>query len=442
MVLLLALQPKRRKVRMNNAIPLMGVVLFLVAYAAITLEHKLELGKAGIALLAGALMWILVALHDPKNVQHHLKEVGADTFGIFIFLFLAMFLVEALTHYHLFDYIRKWLLERNFTERGQFFAVTAAAFGLSAVLDNLTTTIVMLQIACMFFRGTNLLVAACGIVVAANSGGAWSPIGDITTVMLWFGDKFQSYEVVKIGFFPALAHWVVAIGLLSRKIQQQGISDDDTSDVVPNLSRSEKLVIAVALGSFLLPLAASALRLPPYVGLLVGVGVVWVLIDVCKRSTSRQTHLDASIDALLKNADSPSMLFFAGILLTVGGLHALGVLDAVGHYVYGDAPSQKTLIAGNVTLGLLSAVIDNVPLVAIAMKILNVSEVGMWVLLALTAGTGGSLFVIGSASGVVAQGKVKGLTFAMYAKICFVPVLLGYAAMVVVWICQRALLGW
>ena len=422
----------------NMSVTLSGL-LFMLGYAAIALEHKLLLSKAALALLLGSTLWIIAALAGHGDVLTGLTHAASDVFAIVIFLLAAMSLVEVLAHYRFFDVIRGKLDALRLDDARQFLAIALLTFVLSAFLDNLTTTIVMIQIARKFFKGENLLYVVAGIIIAANAGGAFSPIGDVTTIMLWFAKKFTSLEIIVKGFLPALALWIVSTVLLWRNITQS--TRDDTNEVITHLSPSEKTIIGLVLVAFMLPVVMNVIGLPPYLGLLIGLGMVWFAVDACKRLYSHQTHLTASIDDMVKKVDIPSLQFFIGILFAVAALHQIGVLDWMTDVIYGHTPSARTVIVGNIGLGLLSAVFDNVPLTAMAVQILPVSDPSLWVLLALTVGTGGSLFVIGSAAGVVAMGMVRELNFAKYFKIAFIPATLGYAAAISVWSVQYFVLG-
>jgi Na+/H+ antiporter NhaD/arsenite permease-like protein len=345
-----------------------------------------------------------------------------------------MSLVEVLVHYRFFDVIRGKLFEYHFNDKQQFVVLMVITFFLSAVLDNLTTTIVMIQIARRFFKNENLLVMITGIVISANAGGAFSPIGDVTTIMLWLAGKFSALNIITLGILPSLALLAVSTLLLRRKLTHESV--DETTELVTKLSHSEKLIIIVTLLSFLLPIIVHQAGLPPYMGLLLGLGIVWILVDIFKTYAQTETHLTASLEELIRKTDLPAIKFFIGILLAVAALGALGVLATISNSIYGATPSVNSVITGNVLLGLLSAILDNVPLTAIAINILTIESQTLWVLLALTVGTGGSLLAIGSAAGVVAVGMVKELTFEKYFKIAFVPALLGYFACVGVWYLQ------
>jgi Na+/H+ antiporter NhaD/arsenite permease-like protein len=424
---------------MESILRLLASPIFILGYFAIALEHPLKISKSAVALLTGAVLWTMVAFtHSGEHLSGELSVAGADVFSIIVFLLAAMSLVEVLVHYRFFDLIRGKLFALNLTDRKQFIVICLLSFFLSAVIDNLTTTIIMIQISRKFFREKNMLIACAGIVIAANAGGAFSPIGDVTTIMLWFSKKFGTLEILYKAFIPSVVLWVVSTGLLVRKITPE--DDDNKNEVVSKLNTSEKYVIAAVFCSFALPLVVSLIGLPPYFGLLFGLGFVWLLIDTFKRVTPTDTHLSASIEEFIKKTDIASLQFFIGILLAVSALHALGVLEQIASLIYGQKPGMTALIGGNVLMGMISSILDNVPLTAIAIQMLQTTDTNIWILLALTVGTGGSLLVIGSAAGVVAMGMNKELTFGNYFKIAFVPALLGYIAAVAAWYIQSQVL--
>lgn len=413
--------------------------LFMLGYIAISLEHRIHTSKSAIALILGASLWLLVATKGGSDFAKDIAHAGSDIFGIVVFLLAAMSLVEVLIHYKFFDVVRGRLLAWHLSERKQFIIISALAFSLSAVIDNLTATIVMIQMARQFFRGENLLRVGAAIVIATNAGGAFSPIGDVTTIMLWLAGKFESTEIILGGFLPAVVLFIVATYLIYKKITPD--SFDVQGEVYAESGRSEKIIIGLVFFSFVLPVIMNYFGLPPYLGLLLGLGLVWLTIDFVKQVRPRQSHLNASIEEMIRKTDIPSLKFFIGILLTVSALGSLGVLQIFSESFYGEEPSSQRIIAGNVGLGVLSAVLDNVPLTAIAIESLPTESSSLWVLLALTVGTGGSLLVIGSAAGVVAMGMLKELNFAKYVMVAFVPALVGYAAAVAIWCLQYFVFG-
>ena len=368
------------------------------------------------------------------KLEHTLIEAGNSVFGIVAFLLSAMTLVEILIHYNLFDVIRIWLIRLKLTEKKQFIMISFVTFFLSAILDNLTVTIIMIQIARKFFKGNNFLVMTANIVIMANAGGAWSPIGDVTTIMLWLADKFTALEIIRDAIVPSLTIGAVSTLMLKRRIEN--VSGFPVPDEKVNLSPSEKLVIGLTFVSFIFPLIMNLIHLPPYVGLLFGLGLVWTLIEFLQTKSSQTTHLEAKIDSLVQKTDIASLKFFIGILLAVAALEAQGILEIASHAIFGENPDFIRLVMGNTMMGLLSAVVDNVPLTALSINLIKVSDPLMWVLTAIAVGTGGSCLLIGSASGVIAMGMVKDLTFGKYLKIASLPALFGYLAGIGVWLLQ------
>lgn len=420
----------------------LALVVFICCYAAIVLEHNFKVSKSASALLAGALIWILAGIRNSEHLQETLVEAGNEVFSILIFLLAAMSLVEILIHYKFFDYIRAKLYKYTLNDKKLFWILTGLAFILSGIVDNLTCTIILIQISRKFFKGENLLITAAGIVIAANAGGAFSPIGDVTTIMLWFAKKFSALEILWKGFLPSFGLYLTATALLARRIVDAPTPEAKADELSISLSRSEVGVITLVFLSFLLPITMNFFGLPPYFGLLLGLGLIWALVDSLKKYLTHRTHLEASIEEFIKKTDIPSLKFFVGILLAVSGLHALGVLDYLAHLVYGADPSAGKLIIGNVGLGLLSSILDNVPLTAMAIQVLHTTQSSLWVLLALTVGTGGSLLIIGSAAGVIAMGMVKELNFGKYLKLAFAPALCGYAVGIGIWSFQYFVLHW
>lgn len=421
---------------------LIASVIFVAGYALITLEHHWKINKSITATALAAILWGVIALttSDIHGVEEALHLISAETFALVVFLLAAMTLVEILVHYRFFDLLRAKLFALGLKDTAQLVLITIITFFLSAILDNLTTTIVMVQIARRFFKGHNLLVAAGAIVVAANAGGAFSPVGDVTTIMLWLAGKFTALEVIMWGFLPSLT--IIASSLFFFVMQMKRDSGDESlaagEDV--HLSPSEKTVITLSFISFVLPPLAHLAGLPPFMGLLLGVGIVGLTIGwFANTSKKRETHLAMDIEKLLGKLDITSLLFFIGILFAVGALGHLGILDTISESLFGEEPAISRLIAGSVFLGAFSAILDNIPLTAAALDILQTTDPKLWVLLAICVGTGGSMLVIGSAAGVVAMGMVKELTFKKFFQIASLPAAIGYAAGIGVWYVQYLL---
>lgn len=413
------------------------LIIFVIGYLAITLEHNLKVNKSAVALATGGIVWVLASIVRPEHLHDAFVHTGAEIFEIVIFLLSAMSLVEVLVHYQFFDVIKAKINAYNLDDKRQFLLLTGTTFFLSAVIDNLTATLVMLFMAKQFFKKPNLYYVAAGIVIAANAGGAFSPLGDVTTIMLWLAGKFGTAEIVVRGFLPAAAMAGVAIAMIYPRVKN---GDQDTQSTnITTLSRSEKIVIATTFASFGLPLLMSLFDLPPYIGLLIGLGVVWLLVDIFKQISKQRTHLEVSLEQLIAKTDLASIKFFVGILLAVSALNHIGILEQFGNVIYQQGSYQQVII-GNSVLGLISAVLDNVPLTAMAIKILHTPITSLWILLAITVGTGGSLLIVGSAAGVIAMGSIPALSFKRYVKIAFVPVMAGYLAAIAVWYAQSVVM--
>lgn len=416
--------------------------IFLVGYVLITLEHKSKINKSITATAIAAVLWGLIALTNPDThaMEEAIHTISAETFSLVVFLLAAMTLVEVLVHYRFFDALRAKLFSLGLKDVGQLVLMAFITFFLSAVLDNLTTTIVMIQIARKFFKGHNLLVAAGMVVVAANAGGAFSPVGDVTTIMLWLAGKFSALEIIAWAFLPALAILVGSLLLFVRKLKRDSGDEALLEEEKVVLTTSDKVIISMSFVSFVLPLFAHFAGLPPFMGLLFGVGLVGLTVGwFAHTAKHKDSHLSMEIEKLLGRLDISSLLFFIGILFAVGALGFLGILDMVSGALFGAEPATSRLIGGSVLLGAFSAIFDNIPLTAAAMDIIQTVDVRIWTLLAICVGTGGSMLVIGSAAGVVAMGMVKDLSFKKFLQIATVPAAVGYAAGVAVWYVQYLL---
>ncbi len=418
-----------------------GSFVFVLGYIIITFEHQMKVEKAPTSLVMAGLMWLLVS-RSHEHFAEHLQESGWEITQIVFFLLFAMALVELISRLGFFEFVRVKLQERHWGNREQFVVLAILTFFFSAILDNLTTSIVMVEIARRFFRGRNLLVVAAGIVILANAGGAWSPIGDVTTIMLWLAGKFSSGEIILHTFLPSLVHGIVATLLLRRLIVNERY-DDSTEDMPISFSPESKILMTVALMSFSLPFVATQLDLPPFVGLGFGFGVVGMLASIFgHRAQDRsiesgedgtQTRMQHDIQEIIRDVDFSSLIFFVGILLSVAALGSLGILQSISDAMFGADPEFARVAGGNVALGWASAVVDNVPLTAMAIDTVPTSNPWLWTLLAYSVGTGGSHLIIGSAAGVVVMGRIKGLSSTTYMRLASLPVAAAYLAGVVVW---------
>ncbi len=422
----------------------LGAAFFVFGYLLIALEQRFSTHKSAIALMMAGGLWTLAALQDRATAAFTqiTNETAVNVFSIITFSLASMALIEILAHYRFFDFVRTKLLKLKISNGGQLILIMSLCFVLSGVLDNISLTICFIQIARNFFKGKNLLLVASAVVIGANAGGAWSPIGDVTSLLLWLGGKIDALQMISSAFLPTLTLTVVAGFFLYRQLDPASFVTHENDHEKVELSLSEKIVIGSALAAFVLPLVANLIEVQPYTARLFGLGITWALIEIM-RTNSRQpheSHLSANIEKIVQKLDISSIMFITGILMSVGALTSLGVLTHLSQIAVGSSPSDAWLITPSSALGLLSGVVDNSALVAIAMQVFPIHDPRIWALIGITTGTGGSLMVFASAAGIVAMGCLKELTFQSYLKIASFPALAGLVAAVGVWLLQYTLL--
>lgn len=410
-------------------VEILALILFSLSFLFISFEDKFRINKAAIALAIGGLLWVLVIFTGKSKdlIQLAATTAGNEIFGIVMFLLTSMILVEIMSEHHLFDVIRAKLMSLKIHIKLQFVLLAVFCFFLSAALDNMTVGLVMTQVARQFFKGKNLLIAAAGIIVGANAGGSWSPIGDVTTVLLWLAGKYNTFTIVKEGFFPAVTFLIVSTVLLLLQIQHQ--EEPEAIAEHQALSRKDQLVVAGSMASFILPVIANNYGLPPYIGLLLGLGLIWIFLHIA----SPQENV---MERIFKRIDLASVNFYIGILLAANALHILGVLESLSKGLFGSNQEFFRVVWGSITAGLAFSVFDNIPLTALSIKLIHLHQESLWVLLALTIGNGGSVLLLGSAAGIAVMSTIPELTFGKFFKIAFLPTLLAYIAMVAVWLAQ------
>lgn len=415
-------------------------IIFIIGCVFIALEHFFKINKSGTALIIGCISWLIISIFEWQNPETNLSLMHEtqEIFSIVIFLLSAMTIVEILVHYKLFDWVQEKIIQQKISQAGLFWLLGAITFICSAFLDNLTTTLIMIQIGRKIYKDNdNFLIFVINTIIAANSGGAASPIGDVTTIMLWIANKFSASQIISIGILPAMATWIVPQFLLTKKIKKHEEAEKAHENY--NIINEKKTkpywgVILIGVFSFFIPVLFNFFNLPAFLGLLTGLGVLWVFIDITAKKTSNQDFEDGQIVKIIQKVDISTLKFFVGILLAVGALSHIGTLTSLNNYIFSETPSIYRLITGNIALGGLSSILDNVPLVAAAIKMFSDSTpYYMWVLLAITAGTGGSMLVVGSAAGVAAMGQVKNLTFQYYFKHGTFPAVLGYIVGILTW---------
>jgi Na+/H+ antiporter NhaD/arsenite permease-like protein len=417
------------------------VACFVVGYILIVFEHPLKLDKSVPALLMGALTWALISVGNLEVLDHlhqtaHLDEVLLHHLGktaeILFFLIGAMTIVELIDLHQGFSAITAVVKTQNKIKL--LWITSIIAFFLSAILDNLTTTIVMVSLLRKLIPSkTDRLFFISMIIIAANAGGAWSPIGDVTTTMLWIGKKVSSLNLIIALLIPSIISLVIPLlfasflPVMRGSIMPSEEKDKDNSHEKKLLSSNTMLLIGIG-GLIFVPVFKSFTHLPPYMGMMLSLGIVWLVSEYIhpeEKFDQKNKHLYTALQALSR-IDLSSILFFLGILLGVGALESVAVMALNGEktgflmnlamHLREIVPNQDLVIF---LIGIFSAIIDNVPLVAATMGMYPMDQFPMdsklWLFIAYSAGTGGSMLVIGSAAGVAAMGMEK-IDFIWYLK--------------------------
>ena len=402
------------------------LVVFAAGYLCIAFEHKLGINKAAAAVGMAAVLWsmLLFGTDDAHHLLEVLTEHLAETSQVIFFLLGAMTLVEVIDAHGAFRVVTDRINVRS--RRGLLVVVGVLAFFMSAVLDNLTTTIVMVSLLRRMIPDHEERLLFCSLVViAANAGGAWTPIGDVTTTMLWIGGQITSVGVMKTLIVPSLVCLVGALAVVAIPLKGDRPPEREERHSSAALRRGARRVLALGLCAFMLvPVLKSTLHLPPFLGICVGLSLMWVLTDLMHRHDEEAHHV--RVPHALSKVDVSSAFFFLGILLAVGALQTAGQLTVMARGL-ASITTAEPVIAG--VLGAASAVIDNVPLVAATMRMYPLSQYGVdhtfWSLMAYCAGTGGSLLIIGSAAGVALMG-MEHITFGWYVRRAAPAAAVGY----------------
>jgi len=421
------------------------VTIFILAYAAIALEHPIRINKSASALIGAGLLWTVYALAvgDTALVEEQLGHSLIETAQIVFFLMGAMTIVEVIDAHNGFEVITSRI--RTTQLASLMWLIGAVAFFLSSILDNLTTTIVMISLVQKLLdRHDDRLFFACIVVIAANAGGAWSPIGDVTTTMLWIGGQITTLAIIEGVFLASLVNMLVPLLVVSWMIRGRLViappavnagTDRHTTEFERNLMFWMGLGILVAV-----PVFKTVTHLPPYVGILFGLGLLWLVGDLVHRDKDEDTRKPLSLVHALSRIDLGSLVFFIGILLAVATLQHTGLLASLAQWLDATVGRLDVII---VLIGLVSAVVDNVPIVAAAMGMYSLEQYPadsfLWEFLAYAAGTGGSILIIGSAAGVAAMGLER-IHFFWYVKRISALALLGYVAGAGVYLVQYALM--
>ncbi|MDA9498966.1 sodium:proton antiporter NhaD [Bradyrhizobium sp. CCBAU 11357] len=413
--------------------------IFVLAYAAIALEHPLRVNKSATALLGAGLLWTIyaVATGDHALVGRQLDESVGSTAQIVFFLICAMTIVEVIDAHDGFEVITS--LIRTTSQVTLIWLIGFVTFFLSAILDNLTTTIVMISlIQKLIARRDDRLLFASLIVIAANAGGAWTVIGDVTTTMLWIGGQISPVKIMSAVFLPSLLNLLVPLVFISFSLRGKSIASPPKDNGLLAVGRFERnLMFYLGLGTLIaVPAFKAVTHLAPFMGILFGLGVLWLVGEIVHRHKEEHVRKPLTLVHALTRIDMSSVVFFVGILLAVACLEHAGLLSMLARCLDTAIGREDVIV---VLLGLLSAVIDNVPLVAATMGMYDLAHYPpdsfIWEFIAYCAGTGGSILIIGSAAGVAAMGLEK-IEFFWYARRIAGPALVGYLTGAMVYIAQ------
>lgn len=435
------------------------IVAFVAGYLCIALESLTKINKAAIALLMCVVCWTLLMVSPgayypdvaSDGVLHHISEVIehhlGDAAGTLFFLMGAMTIVEIVDSNGGFNFVRDIMKTRS--KRKLLWRVAIATFFLSAILDNLTTSIVMIMVLRKLVQSREeRLIYAALIIISANSGGAFSPIGDVTTIMLWIKGVITTQGILTEIFIPSLVSMLVPAFILQYSLS--GKFDKEQNLVTAEISQFTKvqrnIIFWLGVGGLVfVPIFKSITHLPPFMGILLVLGVLWTVTEIFHHNTSEDDTMAKRVSDLLSRIDLSTIMFFLGILMAVAVLQEIGVLTALGTGLNEVFVGNYYVING--IIGVLSSIVDNVPLVAGCMGMYPVAETGamaidgiFWQLLAYCAGVGGSMLIIGSAAGVVVMGLEK-ITFGWYLKRITWIAFVGYLAGILTYWLQQALLA-
>jgi Na+/H+ antiporter NhaD/arsenite permease-like protein len=417
------------------------IIIFVLAYVAIALEHPLGINKSASALIGAGLLWTIYAMsvNDQLLVGEQLGESLMGTAQIVFFLMGAMAIVEVVDAHNGFEVITARINTAKLSTL--MWMIGFVAFFLSAILDNLTTTIVMISLTKKLLdRREDRLFFAGVIVIAANAGGAWSPIGDVTTTMLWIGGQISPVGIVKGLFLPSLVNLLVPLLVTSfllrgRPVIAPAQKPSEYSLVTTAFERNVMFFLGLAI-LVCVPIFKTVTHLPPFLGILFGLGILWMVGDVIHRKKEFEEKEHLTLVRALTRIDLSSIVFFVGILLCVATLEHTHILTSLATWLDHSVGRQDIIV---MLIGLASAVVDNVPLVAASMGMYSLAQYPMdsflWEFMAYCAGTGGSILVIGSAAGVAAMGLEK-IEFFWYVKKISGLALIGYVAGALVYITQ------
>jgi Na+/H+ antiporter NhaD/arsenite permease-like protein len=412
------------------------IAIFVVGYIAIAFEHPLRINKAAPALVMAVLCWVAYFLQAHSHTEateellHHLAEISS----ILFFLLGAMTIVELIDLHGGFSIITEKITTNN--KSRLLLIVSVLTFFLSALLDNLTTAIVMVSLSSRLLHEREDKLFFTGmIVIAANSGGAWSPIGDITTTMLWIGNQITALNIIKTTLLPSIMVCVIPMFILMRRFRGKTlpkiVNEKNSNIVEGNIVLISGITLLISV-----PVFKTITHMPPFMGMILSLGIMWIIISIIHFKKKVENKRKFTVGFALQKIDTQGILFFLGILLAVAALQSFGILKTLAAF-FANTLHNEFLIG--TTLGLFSAVVDNVPLVAATQGMYDLSiyptDHYFWEFLALTTGTGGSAIIIGSAAGVAVMG-IQNIDFMWYLKKISLLALWGFIAGIVFYIAQ------
>lgn len=417
-------------------VTLLLVLIFVFGYTAIALEHPLKINKAASALITGVLCWTIYILQSSdkhlvsEELLFHLGEIAS----ILFFLLGAMTIVELIDSHNGFEIITSRIKTRS--KRKLLIIVSILTFFLSAILDNLTTAIVMTSLSAKLLKDRDDRLWFAGmIIVAANSGGVWSPLGDVTTTMLWIGGQITASNIIIKTLLPALAVSIIPLIIASFKFRGKFLDISLSGGLKKEADKEGKIMLISGIGFLLfVPMFKTVTHLPPFMGMLLALGLLWIITTVIHSDKEEELKKKYTLANALQRIDTPSILFFLGILLAVAALESFGLLKEAALFL--NSTLKNDYLIG-IALGFLSSVVDNVPLVAAAQGMYDLNtyptDHNFWEFLALTSGTGGSMIIIGSAAGVAVMG-IENISFGWFLKRISLLALAGFIAGVLVYI--------
>lgn len=414
------------------------IAIFIIGYLSISLEHPLGVNKTATSLITGVLCWTVYAIGTEVPVEHvteqlaeHLSEIA----GILFFLTGAMTIVELIDAFGGFRIITARITTTN--AKKLLWIICTVTFFLSALLDNLTTAIVMVSLIRKLIPNKDMRLFFAGmIVIASNAGGAWSPIGDVTTTMLWIGGQISVTNIIKTLLLPSIICMLVPLLYLQFTLKGElGNAGESNNEQDEKIVRGSTLILIIGvIGLIAVPVFKTVTHLPPYMGILLALGILWVVSEIINPAIDETERKPYTAAAALSRIDVSSVLFFLGILLAVGALESMEILKHFAAFLSDTLKDDRIIIT---LIGILSSIVDNVPLVAASMGMYDLQifpqDHMIWEYLAYCAGTGGSILIIGSASGVAVMGMEK-IDFIWYLRRISLLALVGYGAGAIVYL--------